>query len=363
MFPQSIGPIDFLINELFGRRGRDIRRGFIFGQRRADGLTVAFPDMGGQSFDASFVSLDITSLTLTVGGVDVVINPDVPAATFAPNNGVPVRIVPLVDAFGLWLAIPFVDLPASRVHTDPSSTGRTVLTATNVDAVIDQADTAIAAKAETSSLAAVATGGDLSADKVVDGTTNHTFTAADDTKLAGIASGATVNSSDATLLARANHTGTQSVSTITGLARSDSAALTADVSKTSDATLAAETGLRVMIPGAGSWAYTAHLPISGPTNADFKVAVDAGAASKYGKVYGPSVSASAVPSTISLLGSIGSTITAGTIAATDSLAVEVFGTIVTSSSQAVDITWAQGTSQATPTYLHAGARTHVEEIL
>lgn len=38
--------------------------------------------------------------------------------------------------------------------------------------------------------------------------------AADKTKLDGIAAGATVNSSDATLLARANHTGTQTASTI-----------------------------------------------------------------------------------------------------------------------------------------------------
>jgi hypothetical protein len=40
------------------------------------------------------------------------------------------------------------------------------------------------------------------------------FDDAEQTKLAGIAAGATVNSSDATLLARANHTGTQALSTI-----------------------------------------------------------------------------------------------------------------------------------------------------
>jgi hypothetical protein len=40
----------------------------------------------------------------------------------------------------------------------------------------------------------------------------------DKTKLDGIASGATANSADATLLARANHTGTQAATTITGLA-------------------------------------------------------------------------------------------------------------------------------------------------
>lgn len=59
--------------------------------------------------------------------------------------------------------------------------------------------------------------GTQSADTVVDGTTNHAFTAADDTKLTGIATGATANSTDATLLARANHTGAQAISTVTGL--------------------------------------------------------------------------------------------------------------------------------------------------
>jgi hypothetical protein len=43
------------------------------------------------------------------------------------------------------------------------------------------------------------------------------MTSADKTKLDGVAAGATANSSDATLLARANHTGTQDVSTISGL--------------------------------------------------------------------------------------------------------------------------------------------------
>jgi hypothetical protein len=41
---------------------------------------------------------------------------------------------------------------------------------------------------------------------------------ADHTKLSGVATNATANSSDATLLARANHTGTQTAGTITGLA-------------------------------------------------------------------------------------------------------------------------------------------------
>ena len=44
------------------------------------------------------------------------------------------------------------------------------------------------------------------------------MSASDKTKLDGVATGATANSSDATLLARANHTGTQPYTTITGLA-------------------------------------------------------------------------------------------------------------------------------------------------
>lgn len=49
---------------------------------------------------------------------------------------------------------------------------------------------------------------------LVDGTNAGLMAPAQNTKLAGIATGATANSSDATLLARANHTGTQTASTI-----------------------------------------------------------------------------------------------------------------------------------------------------
>lgn len=53
---------------------------------------------------------------------------------------------------------------------------------------------------------------------LADGTNAGLMASADYTKLSGVASGATANSSDATLLARANHTGTQAAGTITGLA-------------------------------------------------------------------------------------------------------------------------------------------------
>lgn len=47
--------------------------------------------------------------------------------------------------------------------------------------------------------------------------TTASFVTADRTKLDGIQAGATANSSDATLLNRANHTGTQAINTVTGL--------------------------------------------------------------------------------------------------------------------------------------------------
>lgn len=54
----------------------------------------------------------------------------------------------------------------------------------------------------------------LTQDDIGDGTTNKAYSATDKTKLAGIATGATANSADATLENRANHTGTQLSSTI-----------------------------------------------------------------------------------------------------------------------------------------------------
>jgi hypothetical protein len=64
------------------------------------------------------------------------------------------------------------------------------------------------------------------------------FDDAEQSKLAGIAAGATVNSSDATLLARANHTGTQLASTISDFdtAVSSNAAVAANTAKVTNAT-------------------------------------------------------------------------------------------------------------------------------
>lgn len=73
----------------------------------------------------------------------------------------------------------------------------------------------------------------LTQDDVGDGSTNKVFTSTEKTKLSGIATGATANSSDATLLARANHTGTQLAATIS------------DFSTAADARITAATGVSV----------------------------------------------------------------------------------------------------------------------
>lgn len=59
--------------------------------------------------------------------------------------------------------------------------------------------------------------------------TTASFTTTLETKLNGIASGATANSSDATLLARANHTGTQTASTISDFSTAADARISAAV--------------------------------------------------------------------------------------------------------------------------------------
>lgn len=62
------------------------------------------------------------------------------------------------------------------------------------------------------------------------GLSTEDYTSAEKTKLAGIATGASANSADATLLARTNHTGEQAISTVTGLQTALDAKLPQDFS-------------------------------------------------------------------------------------------------------------------------------------
>lgn len=57
----------------------------------------------------------------------------------------------------------------------------------------------------------------LNQDEIPDGTTHKQYLATEKTKLAGIATGATANATDANLRDRTTHTGAQAISTVTGL--------------------------------------------------------------------------------------------------------------------------------------------------
>jgi len=70
-------------------------------------------------------------------------------------------------------------------------------------------------------------GASATQDDFADGTTNKAYTATEKTKLAGIATAATANSTDAVLEARANHTGTQTAATISDFSTAADARITA----------------------------------------------------------------------------------------------------------------------------------------
>ncbi|MEU7170314.1 hypothetical protein ABZ949_02335 [Micromonospora tulbaghiae] len=113
----------------------------------------------------------------------------------------------------LWIVVNGV---ASAVHADY---GRRIDTLT---AQVGGAETPAQAQAKADAAAEYARQranhtGTQSADTLVDGTNVKAFTAAERTKLSGVAAGATANSADSALRDRSTHTGTQPTSTITGL--------------------------------------------------------------------------------------------------------------------------------------------------
>lgn len=91
----------------------------------------------------------------------------------------------------------------------------------------------------------------ITADDVVDGTTNKVYTGTEKTKLAGIATSATANSSDATLLARANHTGTQTASTISDFSTAADARISA-ATATGSGSLVRATSPTLVTPALGT---------------------------------------------------------------------------------------------------------------
>jgi hypothetical protein len=87
----------------------------------------------------------------------------------------------------------------------------------------------------------VSSGGAAHANAVAGGAAGF-MTGADKTKLDGVAAGATANSSNATLLARANHTGTQTASTISDFNSASRAQTEAELVAGTNITITLATG-------------------------------------------------------------------------------------------------------------------------
>jgi hypothetical protein len=95
------------------------------------------------------------------------------------------------------------------------TTGQVLVKASNTNFDTEWADPEVAAgvasvNGETGTVV-------LNQDEVLDGTTYKQYSSTEKTKLAGVATGATANDTDANLKNRANHTGSQAISTVTSL--------------------------------------------------------------------------------------------------------------------------------------------------
>lgn len=100
----------------------------------------------------------------------------------------------------------------------------------------------------------VTAGAAATQDDIGDGTTFKQYSATEKTKLAGIATGATANSSDATLLNRANHTGTQTASTISDFSSAaDARIAAASINALADVTLSSPANGQVLKYNGSAW--------------------------------------------------------------------------------------------------------------
>ena len=87
----------------------------------------------------------------------------------------------------------------------------------DMDTLQDMLDTKVAKTQTINGVALTGPATTMNADAIPDGSSKVTMTAAERTKLADIATGATKNQTDTYLRDRANHTGTQLISTVSGL--------------------------------------------------------------------------------------------------------------------------------------------------
>jgi hypothetical protein len=141
---------------------------------------------------------------------------------------------------------------ATANDTDANLKSRANHTGSQTAATISDFDTEVSNNTD---VAANTTARHSHTNKAVLDATTASFTTAQETKLAGVAAGATANSSDATLLSRANHTGSQTASTVSDFSTAADARVAAAVGVSVqgyDAQLAA---LAALTPSAGQFPY------------------------------------------------------------------------------------------------------------
>jgi hypothetical protein len=203
---------------------------------------------GIAELDADGDVIDADGAKVTGGGSALTNYSQVSALT-----GYPATFPPTIGATGVTaVAGNDARLTDTRTPTNSSVTNAKVAVgaAVDLDKTADSATRLAMTAAQVTKLAGVATGatansadatllaranhtGTQSADSLTDGTTNKAFLATERTKLSGIATSATANDTDANLKARANHTGTQTAATVS------------DFSAAADARIAAAAGVSV----------------------------------------------------------------------------------------------------------------------
>ena len=216
-------------------------------------------DVGGLDTTVTGLSGDVNGLITAVAGKQAhSAELDILAALTSTPVGRQMLTAASFDAMKALLSLDAVantapaDLPVS------TATSTAILAAiataagdatTKANAAQAAAEAAAAADASTKAAAAVAFAtlrsnhtGTQSADTLTDGTTNKAFLATERIKLAGVATAATANATDAQLRDRSTHTGTQLLSTISdaGNAASRNVGTTSTTVAAGDAPAAAQ---------------------------------------------------------------------------------------------------------------------------
>ena len=204
--------------------------------REFNAIRDAMHETSGHSHDGTTGEGPKISLTTSISGVLPVVNggtgginkPDAttaPTATDDISEGYAVASIWVDTTADLWyICVDNTDGAAvwvGRQVLDADLTAIAALSGTGI--LVRTASDTWAQRTITGTSPVTVTNGDgVSGNPTIaiDAATTSTagsMSALDKTKLDGIATGATANSSDATLLNRANHTGEQAISTVTGL--------------------------------------------------------------------------------------------------------------------------------------------------